>query len=239
MAEMNIDKERILDKLAKILTLANGAKGTPEGDAARRMLMREMAKHSIKESEIDLEKGKGTASDYIFEDEEGWEGLNDEGGMRQWVSALAGSIASTFGGRVWINPMKNTIHFLATAGDLETCLYFMDVIYSHIEKAARKECKRPEDWKKRNIFGQAAWQEVSHRLYVMKQEMDSAIKEYSGGTEVMIVKNDLVKKTVDDLFKERGFGVGKSNWLKSSDQKLMDAGKKAGRTAPLHRGIEA
>jgi hypothetical protein len=220
-----------------MLTLAKDQAGLPEGQAAMRMAMREMAKHSIQESEIDLEKGRGTVGTTIFEDEDGWEGLMDEGGKRQWVSSLASSIARTFSGRVWIDTYKGTVHFLATAGDLETCLFFMDVVYSHIERAARKECPKVKDWKKRNVFGQAAWEEVNNRLREMKREMDSAVGEFAGGSELMVVKGDLVQKTTDQLFKERGFGSSSARFLKSNDQRLINAGRVAGKSAPLHRAI--
>lgn len=239
MAEMNSEKQAILDKLAKLMTLSMDQAGKPEGISARNMAAKLMAKWSIAESEIDLEAGKGTGSGTIFEDEDGWEGLCDQGGKRQWVASLAGSIATVFGGRYYINTYNGTVHFLATAGDLETCLYFMDVVFSHIEKAARKACPKVADYRKRNVFGQAAWEEVHYRLMEMKREMDSAIGEYQGGSALMVVKNDLVTKTVDQLFKERGMGSSKSKWVNSTDQNLIGAGRKAGKSAPLNRAVTA
>jgi len=240
MSEMNSEKQAILDKLAKLMTLSMDQAGKPEGISARNMAAKLMAKWSIAESEIDLEAGKGTGSGTIFEDEDGWEGLCDQGGKRQWISSLAGSIAMTFGARYYIDTYgEGTIHFLATAGDLETCLYFMDVVYSHVERAARKQCPKAQDYRKRNVFGQAAWEEIHQRLMEMKREMDSAIGEYHGGSALMIVKSDLVQKTVDQLFKEREMGSSKNNWVSSTNQGLIGAGRKAGKSAPLNRAVTA
>lgn len=234
---MDQEKERILEKLAKLLTLSNDQAGKPEGIAARAMAIKLMAKHSIEETEINLEDGKGVNAQTIFEDEDGWEGLCDRGGKRQWVANLAWSIANTFNARTYTSTRQGTIHFLATAGDLETCLYFMDVVYSHIEKAARKQCPKPEDWKKRNVFGQAAWQEVDMRLADLKREMKAAFSEYTGGTELVIVKDALVQKTVDELFRERGYGKSKDTSVRGGDAGTIAAGRIAGKTAPLHRAI--
>jgi hypothetical protein len=240
MEDVTMDeaKEKILDQLAKIMTLAKDQAGTPEGESALRMSTKLMAKWNIAESEIDLEKGKGTASGTIFEDEDGWDGLCDEGGKRQWVSSLACAIADTFGCRLYLSTARGTIHFLGTAGDLETCLYFMDIVYSHIEIQARRHIQKASDWRKRNVFGQEAFWEVNARLRTMKHEMDNAYKEFSGGTELMVVKNDLVQKSVDQLFKERGMGKAQNNWVKSRDSSIMAAGREAGRTAPLNRAIQ-
>ena len=234
---MDAAKEAVLEKLAKLMTLGKAEAHTPEGQSAMRMAAKLMAKHCIQESEIDLKEGNVNGQT-IFEDEDGWEGLNDQGGKRQWVASLAAAIGGTFGGRCWINPGKGTIHFLATASDLETCLYFMDIVYSHIEREERKECRKPEQWRERNIFGQAAFEEVSIRLWEMKREMDKAVSTYSGGTDLMVIKNDLVTTTVDELFKERGFGASKSNWIKSSNKNLIQKGRIAGKNAPLNRAVE-
>lgn len=235
---MDEAKEKILDKLAKLMTLGKDQANKPEGIAAMAMAAKLMAKHQIQETEVDLEKGKGTNGTTIFEDEDGWEGLNDQGGKRQWVASLASAIAGTFGGRVWISPGRGTIHFLATASDLETCLYFMDVVFGHIEREARKECPKPAQWRDRNVFGQAAYDEVSIRLWEMKKAMEKATATYTGGSELMVVKNDLVSKTVDQLFAERGFGQSYSNWVKSSNSKLIQKGRIAGKNAPLNRAVE-
>jgi len=231
---MDEKKQAILDRIAKALTLAKDQAGMPEGKAAQEMASKLMAKYRIAESEIDLST---KSSSDIFEDEEGWEGLCDEGGKRQWVSSLGGSIARAFDCSMWINPSNNTLHFIGTASDLETVLYFMDSVYGHIEREARKMMPRPELWKKRNVFGQAAEYEVSLRLMDMKRQMDDETKVYSGGYDLMIVKNDLVQKTAKDIFRERGFGKSTSNFVKSNDSKIINAGRAAGKSAPLNLAI--
>lgn len=234
---MDEQKQAVLEKIAKLLSLSADQEGKPEGILAREMASKLMAKHRIAESEIDM---SSKSADDVFEDEDGWDGLCDQGGKRQWVADLAWWLADTFDARMYLRAGTGTIHFLGTLSDIETCLYFQDVVYSHIEKAARKMYPKPDEWKKRNVFGQAAMSEVSNRLYEMKKAMQDEIREnYSGGTELMILKNDIVKKTVDDLFKDRGMGPSRNSSVNSNDQRAISAGRAAGRTAPLNRAIQA
>jgi hypothetical protein len=222
---MEDKKAEILGRIAKLLTLSKDQADKPEGQSAKAMASKLMAKHRIAESEIDL--SSKSASD-IFEDEDGWEGLCDEGGKRQWVSSLAHELARTFDCTFWINPANDTIHFLGTVGDIETVLYFMDVVFGHIEREARKALPRPDQWKKRNVFGQAAEYEVSVRLEQMRKDMEKEMDkpEYSGGSSLMVTKKDLVKNTTDSIFKERGFVSGESTFVQSKDAKIINAGRK-------------
>ena len=233
---MEEKKQAILDRISKLLTLARDPNNEHESDNARKMASKLMAKYRIAESEIDL---SSKSSSDIFEDEEGWEGLCDEGGKRQWVSSLGGAIARTFDCSMWINSQKGTLHFIGTSSDLETVLYFMDSVYGHIEREARKMMPRPDLWKKRNVFGQAAEMEVSYRLADMKRQMDQETKssEYVGGYDLMIIKNDLVQTTAKEIFKERGFGFAKNNFVKSNDSRIINAGREAGKRAPLNLAI--
>lgn len=233
---MEDKKQDILNRIGKLLLLSKDQAETPEGQSAKAMASKLMAKYRIAESEIDL--SSRSISD-IFEDEEGWEGLCDQGGKRQWVSSLASEIGYCFDCKLWINPQNNTIHFIGTEGDLETVLYFMDSVYGHIEREARKLLPRADHWKKRNVFGQAAVYEIGLRLRQMKRDMDGEMRkpEYSGGYDLMIIKSDLVKSTSEAIFKERGFGNAKTNFVQSTDNKVINAGRKAGKSAPLNLAI--
>jgi hypothetical protein len=235
---MEENKEKILDRIAKLLTLAEDQKDKPEGDTARKLASKLMAKYRIAESEVDL--SNKNSSD-IVEDGQGWVGLNDEGGKRQWVADLGGYIAKTFDCKLWMSCWEGTIHFVGTEGDVETCLYFMDVVFGHVERESRKILPKPEQWKKRNIFGQAAVYEISIRLYEMEKNMKQEMKEhYSGGYDLMVVKGDLVTKAYADIYKERGLGRGKRKDIKMSsnaNRGIVMAGAMAGKTAPLNKAL--
>ena len=234
---MEDNKQAIMDKIAKLLTLSADQSGKPEGETARLMASKLMAKYRIAESEIDLSTKSGSD---IFNDEDGWSGMNDEHGMRQWVADLGSNLAKTFDCRMWMSSHHGTIHFVGTAGDIETCLYFMDVVYGHIEREARRKLPLASQRQKRNIFGQAAIWEVSARLLHMEIDMRSEMKKvYSGGSDLMIIKNDLVEKTYSQIQEEFGLKLVKRKDLKVSEnhRDIILAGQRAGKTAPLNKAI--
>jgi len=235
---MDFNKEKELEIIAKLICLSKDQAGKPEGILAAKMAAKKMAKIGVTEAEIDLARADGTG---ILEDAEGWEGLCDQGGKRQWVADLACAIGDTFGCKMYFREWGGgTIHFVGTLGDLETSIYFMDVIFSHIERAARKQCPKPTQWKLRNLFGQEATMEVAYRLHSMKAEMEKEIKEsYKGGTELMVVKGDLVRKTFSELGRERGFTSARSSRVNLQNSSIQAAGRAAGKSAPIHRAIKA
>lgn len=231
---MDEKKQAILDRIGKLLLLAKDQSDKPEGMSAQEMASKLMAKYRIAESEIDL---SSKSIDDVFEDEAGWQGLNDQGGKRQWVCHLASYISDCFDCKHWINPRNNTIHFIGTCSDIETVLYFMDSVYGHIEREARKMMPVADMWKKRNIFGQAAVYEVGIRLQKMKQDMKKETETYKGGYDLMIVKSDVVAKKYDEIYKERGFVNVKSSFVQSTNSKVINAGREAGKRAPLNLAI--
>lgn len=231
---MDEKKQEVMEKIAKLLTLAEDQSGKPEGESARAFASKLMAKYRIAESEIDL----GQDGNGIFHDEDGWEGLNDQGGKRQWVADLAWYLADTFDCRNYISTYRGTVHFIGTEGDIETVLYFMDIVFGHIEKEARKICPKPEQYRKRNVFGQAAVLVIRDRLAELKATMKKEVAEYSGGYELMVVKGDLVNKTAEDYFGKQGMKNARNTSVNSQDRRLILAGMTAGRTAPLNRALE-
>jgi len=234
---MDFNKEKELEIIAKLICLSKDQAGKPEGILAAKMAAKKMAKIGVTEAEIDLARADGTG---IVEDVEGWEGLTDQGGKRQWVADLASSIGSSFGCKMYFSEYRNSIHFVGTLGDLETCLYFMDVIFAHVEKAARKELPKAAQWKLRNVFGQAAVSEISYRLYDMKRAMEEEIKAaYKGGTELMVVKDDRVSKSFSEISKERGFTSARRSDVRIQNSAVTAAGRAAGKSAPIHRAIKA
>jgi hypothetical protein len=235
---MEENKQKILDRIAKLLTLAADQYGKPEGDTAKKLASSLMAKYRIAESEVDLST---KSSSDIVEDGEGWIGLCDQGGKRQWVADLGRYLAKTFDCRMYININQGTVHFIGTIGDVETCLYFMDIVFGHIERKARLEIPSANGWKKRNIFGQAAMSIIRVRLEEMERGMRQEMTEhYSGGTSLMVVKNQLVNKTYDEIAKEMGFTNSKRRDVKMgnpTDHRIIIAGMEAGKSAPLNIAI--
>jgi len=227
---MNEEKQKIIDKLAKVLTLAEDQKGTPEGESALRKASAMMAKHRIKESEVDL------STDSLAEDE--IECAMDRGGWRQWVVQLSCALAGTFDCKSFFKHSRNSfsVNFIGTTSDVETCSFFQEIVLDHIERGAWEMWPSNRNWRKRNGFGQAAVSVIINRLIKMKAEMDC--KEWQMGstcTDLVIVKQDTVAAAYEAAYPKLKKTRGKA--ITISDRKTQLAGKRAGETAPLSRGL--
>ena len=227
---MDEKKQEILEKLAKIMLLAENQKGTPEGEAALNRASMLMAKHRIAESEIDME------TDALMEDVV--EGYMDEGGKRQWICDLSSSLAHTFDCRTFFYIHNMNIHFVGTDSDVETCTFFMEIVMHHIESEARLMWPADRNWRKRNEFGAAAMTVLSDRLWDMKKRMDVEEKRMGVScTDLVISKNDKVTVAFEEAYPNLKSSRRKKETPR--DRKTWAAGKAAGKSAPLNKGIES
>ncbi len=229
--EVKIEREEeIMKKVALALTLAEGTKGTPEGDNAMAHAVRLMAKYRIQETELDF--GNKNSSE-VFEDE--LDGLNDKGGYRQWVIDLGSELARTFNCKMYMSSWKGTITFLGTEKDLITVTFFFENVLNYINRGARDMWPATRNWRKRNEYGTSAMHVISGRLLAIREAMQESIrKAYVGGTDLMVVKDALV----DAEYNKIQFGKPlKRKDVDLNDRKTWMAGRLRGETAALNLGI--
>jgi hypothetical protein len=223
-------KEEIMAKVALAMTLAEGTKGTPEGDNALAHALRLMNKYRIKETELDF--GNNNKSD-IYEDSV--DGLCDRGGYRQWVVDMGSELARTFDCRMYMNTGSGTMTFMGTEKDLITVTFFFENVLNHINKGARAMWPVDRNWNKRNQFGTSAGQVIGNRLHAIRKAMDaSAQKAYSGGSDLMVVKSDAVNAEYNKIKFGRPL---KRKDVSYEDKKTWAAGRINGETAALNLGI--
>lgn len=228
----DVKKQQMMDKVAYCLNLSRDQEGTPEGDAAMSMAAKLMAKYRIAETELDF--GNKNKSD-IFENE--LDGLCDKGGRRQWVLDLGSHLCMSFNCKCYFSEYKGTITFVGTEADLITVEYMFETILNHINRGAREMWPKDVNWRKRNIFGTAAVQVVSDRLWKIRQEMEKATKAaYSGGTDLVVVKDGKVKEEFENI--TASFKKAKRKKVDFSDRKTWAAGRLSGESASLNQQIE-
>jgi len=230
---MEFEKQTILDRIVKMMLLAKDQEGTPEGETAKNMAFKIMQKFRIDETELDLDN-----EDCLVDD--GYQVGIDKGGKRQWIIDLSGDLAHVFDCKTYHYSYSMDIHFVGTGSDVETCVYFLAMIYGHIEREAWKMFPAESRWKSRNEFGTAAQEVVWSRLSAMKQEMDKAVQAMAEScTDLVIRKAEMVAESYDLMIQEKGWKMktSKRNDVKVRNQKTLEAGREAGRTAPLNRGI--
>ena len=224
-------KQEMMDKVVHCLNLSKDQEGTPEGDTALKMAMKLMAKYRIAETELDF--GNSNSSD-VFENEV--DGVNDKGGRRQWVLDLGNALAGTFDCRMYFSEWKGTLTFVGTEADLITVEYLFETVLNHINRGARGMWPNDINWRKRNVFGTAAMQVVSTKLWDIKNAMKKEEKAaYAGGTDLVVVKNALVNKEFEDI--TASFKSAKRKKTDMSDRKTWMAGRANGEAISLNQQI--
>lgn len=228
---MEDKKMEIIEKIQKMLLLAKDQDGLPEGDAAKSMAARLMAKYRIQETEIDLETDRFSLDTFSF--------LKDGPRVPQWVSSIISAFTytfdcksvfrTTFEGKEW--------EIIGTFSDVETVLYFVEVVCHHIEAAGFETFGAVNRHKKRQQLGNVAAEVIWQRTMELKTQMDKTIHEDSGCTALVIKK----EKEVGDALNELYPNLTSSKREKTdfpSDAKTLAAGRKAGETAPMNFAVE-
>jgi hypothetical protein len=229
--KMKKEKKDIIEKISKLLLLANDQEGTPEGESAKSFAARLMAKYRIKETEVDLETDSFCLDTYIF--------YKDRGNVPQWCGRLVSLFCYIFDTQsVFRNyPDYQEYEVIGTFSDVETVLYFLDVCNHHIEKACWKTWPSERNWRKRQQTGNEAVSILWDRAMELKQQMDSTINEDESCTSLVVQKQDEIKKSLNELYPKLGKPRSEKLDL-ATDSKSKEAGINAGRTCPLNFAIE-
>jgi len=231
---MDAKKQAMLDKVAKMVNLSIDQKGTPEGDQARAMAVSLMAKYQIEETDLMF---ANVDTSEVFQDTDGLEILLDERGVKPWVQFTASVIATTFHCKVYLHSRRGTVHFIGSEADLETASYFMMMIHNHVE--ARSYEEYPNSYIKRRVFGLGAYDTIERRLSEMRKAMEKATKQaYSGGTDLMVVKDSLVEAEWDKFIAQSKVKKAKKTKITVSDRNAYEKGMAAGKSAPMNKGIK-
>lgn len=230
---MEDKKTKIIGIIQKLLIHANDQEGTPEGDAFKSKAARMMSKYRIEEADIDLEDDNFIYDTFDF--------FIDGDLHPQWVGSLVWMFCNTFDCKSVVRKDHTrgcrTWEVIGTFHDVETVLYFIDVVSRHIEKETRKKCPRKDQSKKRNQMGNIAVSIIWQRLHELKKQMESIVEDDPNAKALIIRKMDEVEEAFNELYpgiqpsKEEKFDMPK-------EPDLIKAGINTGETAPLHFALE-
>ena len=231
---MKKEKKAIISKIEKILTQAESVKGTPEGNTFKKHAALLIAKYRIEESELDMEQGNLVKDTLEF--------FEDGGSIPQWVATIANTFAYCFDVKAiycdydWMSPVKREWEFIGTFSDVETTLYFSEVVIHHIEKAGWEAFPKKEDHKKRDQLGNVAAQIIWDRAWELKANMNVTMHADSNCTALVVSKKEMIDEAVK---KEYPNLVTKSSSGKDmpSDAATINAGIDAGKSAPMNFAI--
>lgn len=228
---MKEDKKKIIEKISKILIQAKDQEGTPEGDTFKKHAALLMAKYRIQETEVDLSTDNFILDTFTF--------YMDGSKHPQWVPSIVSTFAHTFDCKVVVRTKYDCKEWelIGTFSDVETALYFIEVVCGHIEREAYKMFPQKTFSGKRQQFGNVAASVIWDRAWELKNQMDETIHADSDCTALVIVKEKEIQSALDELYPNLPEGKSVKKDL-PFDKKTWDAGRKAGESAPLNFAIE-
>jgi len=228
---MKEEKKRIIEKIQKIMVQAKDQEGTPEGDTFKKHAALLMAKYRIQETEIDLETDNFILDTFKF--------YKDGSKHPQWVSSIVSTFAHTFDCKVVFRtlPEYREWELIGTFSDVETSLYFIEVVCGHIEKECFKTFPQKTYSGKRQQLGNVAADVIWNRAWELKHQMDQTIHADKNCTALVVVKEKEIEEAVAEMYPKLKKGKSEKRDM-PSDMKTWAAGQEAGETAPLNFGIE-
>ena len=232
---MKEEKAAIIEKIQKIILKGKDQEGTPEGKAFLQAAARLMAKYRIEESEVDLDQ-----ADFVMDEV----CIHQDGeDFPQWGSFLISSLCWAFDTKgvseTFLrveNPYKK-FNIIGTYSDVETVIYFADILIAHIEEAGWKTWPKSRNWRKRNQLGNIAAEVIYQRLHEIKKNMDITIHEEEGCRAMVVSKEKAVEEVTVNTFPNARLPKAVNRDI-PKDQTTIKAGIEAGKSAPLNFGIE-
>lgn len=170
-------KERILNKVQKLLALSKSANEYEAAEALKRA-QRMMKEHKISMTDIELsEMGRVKAEKTVAKT------------PKQFVVDLAHTIAAAFGVRPILNTVNDSakIEFLGNISQAQVASYSFDVVYTHLNTARRvflkklhKNCKPATRARRVDFFSKGFVEEIANNLptFELDEEETSMLERY-------------------------------------------------------------
>lgn len=223
---MDDAKIAIIEKIAKLLNLANDQDGTPEGENAIAMASKLMAKHRIEMSEVSIKENSGIDQGIL-------QGYADKGGWRQWILDISSALSDTFDTKCTFDSYSFELNFYGDKDDVETCLEFLDILQHHVDFYGWQAYPNERNWRMRNQFGEGATTIIKDRLYKIKSAMHREFNENC--RDLVVCKKQKIEKWMEENVVSKKSKRKDTNL--TSRKAFMD-GVKAGETAPIGRGVD-
>ena len=225
------EKKKIIEKIQKIMIQAKDQEGTPEGNTFKRHAALLMAKYRIQETEIDLETDNFILDTFKF--------YKDGSKHPQWVGSIVSTFAHTFDCKVIFRERYEYKEWelIGTFSDVETSLYFIEVVCGHIERECYANFPQKTYSGKRQQLGNVASAVIWERAWELKNQMDETIHADANCTALVVVKEKEIQEAVEEMYPNLKKGRSKKKDM-PTDRKTWEAGRKAGESAPLNFAVE-
>jgi hypothetical protein len=219
MIKITPERQALVDKVTKLLALADSTTHGPEADSARQMAATLMAKHNIASSDMSKKEAFETM-----------DVKTDRASVAKYESILLKSVANFNG--VAIILVGTNYRFIGAPSDLAAFEYMRDTIYQQRTSIWRayypaKWGKHPgakelNKWKLGFAFG------VAEKVRSLTAAMESKVQEW-GLVPVDPAKQALDWYKIENTIRE---GRGRSSMYNAD-------GREAGKNVTLNKGVEA
>lgn len=226
---------QIIDKIQKLLNLAQGQGTTPgEAAAAAAQAQKLMFKYNI--SEVQLSEAENRPGEEIKYNRQFWTG----GKIISWKVSLISGIAKCNSCRILVGSQRGDAHIamIGTESNMQICQYLFAYLSGEIERLADR-IYVPRYQSKRmflNSFRHGASQEVVRRLNEAKKEARQEVVN-EGLASTALVRLDQHEAAVELFTKQRSGG---NNYHSGGARDLSgyQAGKAAGAKIAINRGLD-
>lgn len=235
----------IIDKIAKLLALAEGEGATPsEAANAAAAAQALMQRHKLDRATIEQEQSEG-GEPIAAADDPLWTG----GRYVSWVGDLADVLARLNGCRVLVIPAVRNgrvrrharLHLVGRASDMQVVRYLFAYLRREIDRLAKKavaeaSVRQPRRWARNFRFGAVV--AISRRLKEAKQRATERARDEQGheATSQALVHLSGHEEALQRWLAEhstRTYQEGR----RAFDADGLAAGYRQGRAIPLHEGL--
>jgi hypothetical protein len=226
--EEQLDKNVLIEKIQKILSLANGTNFGPEAETAKRKAGELMAAYAVSMSEV-LNTKQSSEEAFIRID---IDGTSDK--KVNWESALAFSIAKAFDSRTVNTGLNKWEHwkiaFIGMKSDLELSIHFFKFLRRTVGQMSDRTFSNKSD---KMTYAYSLAVELGRRLeeiYKIRNEISPECRD------LVVVKNSGVEKTMKDIFPHLTYSKPTLNGSHASWEKGRQDAQRVSLVRPITGG---
>lgn len=223
---MTAQDQKIIDKLAKLRAMAEGAEAIgneAEATAFAEMFQRLLAKHKLDMSDIEFANlDKSEPVEHFRIDYTQYPDIRVRSTRIQWMELLAGMIARAYFCQVVVHPRSSRISLVGRKSDCQIAEYMIVTLQRFVDKTSAREAeafkrkaKANGDRSQGNGF-RSAW------IHAFTTRLQQRLTDAIGAQTTGLVRIEKERVAVQDFIKDPKSGFTKSSALSTNFRNHKD-----------------